>query len=137
MRSRTLAAVIMLIFSALTVTYAQRRWGRGLPIDEEDNPVPMPADAAEKTEYAFGRLKYPSLRGGPGGIWAMRGSWYIDYPKADRTFVQGLRRLSRVHTRSVEQVVSMDEDDPAKAMFNWPSAIVTGRPIIKGVFAPA
>jgi hypothetical protein len=48
--------------------------------------------------------------------WRGGGSWAIDYPKADRQFVQGVRRLTRIHTRSVEQVVDLDTDD----IYNWP-----------------
>lgn len=78
----------------------------------EDNPAPMPADAGEKTEFTFARLMYASGRWG----WGYRGSWPTDYPKADRQFVQGVRRLTRIHTRSVEQVVDLDSDE----IFNWP-----------------
>ena len=78
----------------------------------EDDPAPVPPDAYEKTEWAFARLMYPS---GPYGRWG-RGSWPTDYPKADRQFVQGVRRLTRIHTRSSEQVVDLDSDE----IFNWP-----------------
>ncbi|MEO7649293.1 MAG: DUF4159 domain-containing protein, partial [Bryobacteraceae bacterium] len=76
--------------------------------------VPEPADAGEKTEWAFGRLRYPS--GNYGRYWG-RGSWATDFPKADRQFVQGVRRLTRLHTRSVEQVV---DPDAADEIFRWP-----------------
>ncbi|HWQ53121.1 MAG TPA: DUF4159 domain-containing protein [Bryobacteraceae bacterium] len=78
----------------------------------EDNPSVVPPDANEKTEFAFARLMYPSGRWG----WGRRGSWPTDYPKADRQFVQGVRRLTRIHTRSTEQVVDLDSDE----IFNWP-----------------
>ena len=81
--------------------------------DEEDNPAPIPADANEKTEFAFARLRYASIRGSY--RW-FRGGWATDYPKADRQFVQGVRRLTSVHTRSVEQVVDLDSDE----IYNWP-----------------
>lgn len=113
MRVRTvLTASITLVFLA-GVIYAQFRGGRGGFRDEED--VPIPADANEKTEWAFARLQYPSYRGGS-GYWGVRGSWTTDYPKADRQFVQGVRRLTRLHTRSMEQVVNLDSDE----IFNWP-----------------
>jgi hypothetical protein len=54
---------------------------------------------------------YPSWRFG-----YRRSSWATDYPKADRQFVQGVRRLTRLHTRSTEQVVSLDNDE----VFDWP-----------------
>ena len=81
--------------------------------DEEDNPAPIPADANEKTEFAFARLRYASIRGSY--RW-FRGGWATDYPKADRQFVQGVRRLTRINTRSVEQVVDLDSDE----IYNWP-----------------
>jgi hypothetical protein len=88
---------------------------------EEDNPAPVPPDATEKTEFVFGRLRYGSSRGGYYG-W---GGWATDYPKADRQFLQGLRRLTRIHTRSVEQVVDMESDE----IFNYPwlYAVEVGR----------
>src|SRR5438105_2334323 len=79
---------------------------------EEDNPSPLPADAYEKTEWAFARLMYPSSSYG----WNPSGTWPTDFPKADRQFVQGVRRLTRLHTRSTEQVVDLDTDE----IFNWP-----------------
>lgn len=78
----------------------------------EEDPAPVPSDAYEKTEWAFARLMYPSGRFG----WGYRGSWTTDYPKADRQFVQGVRRLTRIHARSTEQVVDLDTDE----IFNWP-----------------
>lgn len=88
----------------------------------DDEPVPTPADAGEKTEWAFGRLRYSS--GGGGRRWG-RGSWATDYPKADRQFVQGIRRLTRLHTRSVEQVVSIDSD-PEMFGTPWLYAVEVG-----------
>jgi hypothetical protein len=111
-RRRGFITAIVLAAAALSVMYAQRGfrpfWG------EEDNPAPIPPDANEKTEFAFARLRYPSFRGGY--YWRGPGSWATDYPKADRQFVQGVRRLTRLHTRSVEQVVDLDGDE----VYNWP-----------------
>lgn len=102
-----------------TVLYAQR--GFRSRFGDEDNPAPIPPDATEKTEYVFGRLRYGSYGGGYRG----RGSWGTDYPKADRQFLQGVRRLSRVHTRSMEQVVDIDSDE----IYNYPwlYAVEVGR----------
>lgn len=80
-----------------------------------EEEVPIPPDATEKTEWAFARLQYPSFRGGA-GYWGVRGSWSTDYPKAERQFVQGVRRLTRLHTRSMEEVVNLESDE----IFNWP-----------------
>src|SRR5262245_43228543 len=97
---------ILVCFTAL---FAQR--GLRQFFDEDEGNLPLPLDAAEKTEYTFARLRYPS-----GPFYGYRGYWTIDYPKADRQFVQGVRRLTRVHTKSVEHVVSLDDDD----IFNYP-----------------
>ena len=37
--------------------------------------------------------------------------WTQDYPRADRHFSQAVRRLTRMHVRSVEQPVNLDEGD--------------------------
>jgi hypothetical protein len=37
--------------------------------------------------------------------------WTQDYPRADRHFSQALRRLTRIHVRSVEQPINLDEGE--------------------------
>lgn len=78
---------------------------------EMQNPAEDPPDWAEKAEYKFARLRYRSARGG----WR-RSSWGTDSNKAERQFVQGVRRLTRIHTSSVEQIIDADSDD----VYNWP-----------------
>jgi hypothetical protein len=96
-----------------SVVFGQRQL---IPLpDEEDHPSIIPPDANEKTEFVFGRLRYPSFKGG-NDFWRMRGNWTIDFPKADRQFVQGVRRLTRLHVRSVEEVVNMEGDQ----IFDYP-----------------
>ena len=77
---------------------------------EMQNPVDDPPDAREKAEYAFARLRYRGLRG------YRRSRWGTDSNKAERQFVQGVRRLTRIHTRSVEQIIDVDSDE----IFKWP-----------------
>ena len=78
---------------------------------EMQNPVDDPPDAYEKTEWAFARLRYRSGSGRWRG-----GSWGTDSNKAERQFAQGVRRLTRVHTRSVEEIIDIDSDE----VYNWP-----------------
>jgi hypothetical protein len=83
--------------------------------------IPMPPDWQEKTEWAFARLMYP-----PGPLNGYRGrdlDWHVgislwtqDFPRADRHFSQAMRRLTRIHVRSVEQPVNLDEGDAG----DWP-----------------
>ncbi len=99
----------------------------------EYNDFPVPSDYQEKTEWAFARLMYPSASfGGRGfgrgfgyggygrsnGDWTKGYTWWSqDYPRADRHFVQAMRRLTRIHVRSVEQPVNLDDGDD---VYNWP-----------------
>jgi hypothetical protein len=85
--------------------------------------VPLPADYQEKTEFAFARLMYPPGEGGINGYYGRDLDWHIgvsdwtqDFPRADRHFALAVRRLTRLHTRSAEQCVNLDEGDE----FDWP-----------------
>jgi hypothetical protein len=44
-------------------------------------------------------------------------SWTQDYPRADRHFATALRRLTRIHVRSVEQPSNPEDRDD---FYNWP-----------------
>lgn len=83
------------------------------------NPAEDPPDAWEKTEFAWGRLRYRSSRG---GLWGGRARWGVDANKSDRQFIQGLRRLTRIHARSVEQIVNAASDD----VYDWPWLYAVG-----------
>jgi len=108
MRLTLLCGALLLGISLLAF---QGRFGRfRYEVDNDD--APFPPDGNEKTEFVFARLRYPSVR----FAWGFRGNWATDYWKADRQFVQGVRRLTRIHTRSVEQVVDLDSDE----IYNWP-----------------
>jgi hypothetical protein len=98
----------------------------------EYNDFPIPPDYQEQTEWVFARLMYPNMPGvhgrsfggfgrfrGGAGDWTQGGRgvfWTMDYPRSDRHFAQALRRLTRLHVRSVEQPVNLDEGD----QFDWP-----------------
>jgi hypothetical protein len=98
----------------------------------EYNTFPLPADAHEKTEWVFARLMYPPAPTarfgyrGRGWEWSQgMSSWTQDYPRADRHFSAALRRLTRIHVRSAEQPVNLDDGDD---VYNWPFlyAVQTG-----------
>ena len=87
--------------------------------------IPLPPDFGEKTEFVFCRLMFP---GGPLDGYQQTGRftgdyhrglslWTQDYPRADRHFLEALRRLTRIHARSVEQVVDLEAGDD---VYNWP-----------------
>ena len=84
--------------------------------------ITLPPDFGEASEWAFARLMYP---GGWNDGYAGREDywtegtalWTQDFPRADRHFSEALRRLTRVHVRSVEQAVNLDDGDD---VYNWP-----------------
>jgi hypothetical protein len=86
------------------------------------DPVDDPPDANVKAEFAFGRLRYHSGYGGRGG---RRGGWGIDANRADRAFAIAMRRLTRVDTRSVEEVIDVDEGPLLD--YPWIYAVEVGR----------
>ncbi len=99
-------------------------WGqkpfREYPGVEYEN-FPLPSDYKDKTEWVFGRLMYPAVptygfRGNPD--WKHgAANWTIDYPRSDRHLSEAIRRLTRVHVRSVEQPIDLDDGDD---VFNYP-----------------
>jgi hypothetical protein len=110
----------------LSAVYAAQRPFRVYPSMEPYDDVELPPDFQEPSEWIFARLMYPQhprarfggYRRFGGGDWREGAtSWTQDYPRADRHFAQALRRLSRVHVRSVEQPVNLDDGDDA---FNYP-----------------
>ena len=102
---------------------------RVYPSMERYDDIPLPPDFQEKTEWVFAPPDVPpapprafrpltSRRFGGGFDWRQGfTSWTQDYPRADRHFAAALRRLTRVHARSVEQPVNPDDRDD---FYNWP-----------------
>ncbi len=109
----------------VTALYAFQRPFRQFISMEAYDAIELPSDYQEKTEWVFGRLMYPQHPRARFGRfrfgrldWREGGtSWSQDYPRADRHFSQALRRLTRLHVRSVEQPVNLDEADD---VYNWP-----------------
>lgn len=102
----------------------QQPW-RLYPSMEPYDEVETPPDFQEKTEWVFARLMYPPHPNARFGRWFRgsvdwregRTSWTQDYPRADRHLAMALRRLTRLHVRSVEQPVNLDDGDE---VYNWP-----------------
>src|SRR5579863_10593385 len=87
----------------------------------EYNDFPVPSDSQQKTEWTRARLRYPDIAGFPNAYYRdgrqFPGYWTMDYPRSDRHLLAGVRRLTRIDTRSVEQVVDLDGTDD---IYNWP-----------------
>lgn len=125
----TSAAIALLTFFG--VLYAQNplRLDRPGPAPFKQWPAieyddfPLPQDWNQKADWTRARLRYPDILGYPNrplyyqGGRPFPGYWTMDYPRSDRHLLQGVRRLTLIDTRSVEQVVSLDGTDE---IFNWP-----------------
>jgi hypothetical protein len=115
---RRAVVIALLLLGALA---AFQRPFREFP-GNEYNDFPLPRDWQDKSEWAFGRLMYPPANYGRRGFrnrgdWTQgSSSWTTDYPRSDRHFSEAMRRLTRVHSRSVEQPVNLDEGD----QYDWP-----------------
>src|SRR5579872_26343 len=112
MRLRSALALLIAGLAAWGVLQAQRPF-KEYPGTEYEN-FPLPPDYQEKTEWTRARLRYPSVYGNRRGLDL---NWTIDYPRSDRHLLEGVRRLTRINTRSVEQVVDLDGTDD---VYNWP-----------------
>jgi Domain of unknown function (DUF4159) len=108
-------------FAVISAVSAFQRPFREYP-GVEYQKFDLPRDYQEKTEWVFARLMYPPVGRIQGGFelygsWKEGGSnWTMDYPRSDRHLSQAVRRLTRVHVRSAEQPVNLDEGDA----WDWP-----------------
>jgi Domain of unknown function (DUF4159) len=123
-RATTIVAALTLL---VPIALAEQREFRVYPSFEYQANVELPPDYKEQTEFVVGRLMYPPYQYGRfsrfgGGDWTQGGtSWAVDYPRGDRDFARLLRRITRVHVRSVEQPVNLDDKDD---VYYWPFMIM-------------
>ena len=112
MTARTRFCLVLCgIAASVTALYAFQREFRVYASLEGYDNVPLPDDYRVPAEFVFARLMYPQHPNarfgryrwgsalhplGEGGT-----SWTQDYPRADRHFAQAMRRLTRIHARSV------------------------------------
>jgi Domain of unknown function (DUF4159) len=119
MRLRTRLAIGSLGLAALGVLWAQKPFKEWPAIEYENFPIPE--DARRPAEWTRARLRYPDITGysltGSGRFQGFAGYWTMDYPRSDRHLLEGVRRLTRIDSRSVEQVVELDGGDD---IYNWP-----------------
>ena len=119
--------------SALGTLWGFHRPFREFPgVEYRIGDISLPPDWQEPSEWVFARLMYPpspyrrgGFRFGGGSDWTEGFSiWTQDYPRADRHFAPALRRLTRIHVRSVEQPVNLDDGDVFD--FPWLYAVQAG-----------
>jgi hypothetical protein len=118
MRVRSTIALSVVGIATISALLAQRPF-REYPAIEYGN-FPLPHDFFEKHEWTRARLRYPDVTGYPSQSQygpEFPGYWTMDYPRSDRHLLAGVRRLTRIDSRSVEQVVDLDGTGE---IFNWP-----------------
>ncbi len=112
--------------SALLVLFAALLQGSGgtAARQEPDEDEPRRTVTSERHEFRFTRAVYSGYGFGYGGY--RRGSWATDYPKADRQFLMGVRRLlSHLDLSGDENAVALD--DPELRRFPFLYAAEVGR----------
>lgn len=120
---RIALALAFLGLSVWGVLQAQRPFREWPAIEYEGFQIPPGWE--KKTEWTRARLRYPDITGYPqfapryqnGELFP--GYWTMDYPRSDRHLLEGVRRLTRIDVRPVEQVVELDGSDD---IYNWPAA---------------
>lgn len=118
MRLRTAFAVGFLGLAAWSVLRAQKPFKEWPAIEYVD--FALPGDYQDKHEWTRARLRYSDITGYPNRSYygpSFPGYWTMDFPRSDRHLLAGVRRLTRIDTKSVEQVVSLDGSDD---VYNWP-----------------
>lgn len=118
MRPRSLLFLVFAYMGAWGVLLAQKPFHDYVgetPTEYRVGEVPLPSDWNEPHEWTRARLRYTSVGvlHNPDTGWM---SWATDYPLGDRHFQEGIRRLTRIDTTSVEHVVEFGDDD----IYNWP-----------------
>jgi hypothetical protein len=87
----------------------------------DQGPWPFsPSAPSERHEFTFARAAYS----GRGRGWG-RGSWSVDFPKADRQFLIGVRRLTRIDAYAGQFAVRLD--DPELMRYPFLYAVEVGR----------
>jgi hypothetical protein len=108
------------VFTLFTTLHAQKPFREYPAIEYSD--FPLPPDYKEPAEFVFARLMYPPASTAQfdrsrGRWYEGMSSWTQDYPRADRHFLEAIRRLTRLNARSVEQAINLDDEDD---VFNYP-----------------
>ncbi|HLW75949.1 MAG TPA: DUF4159 domain-containing protein [Bryobacteraceae bacterium] len=118
MRLRPLVFLVLAGFATWGILLAQRPF-QAYETAEPHAVFDIPPDWNRPAEWTRARLMYHSPFTGPhGDVGAGYRRWTIDYPRSDRLLLQGIQRLTRIDTRSVEQSVPLDGTDE---VYNWPT----------------
>jgi hypothetical protein len=116
------ALVVLGLVTTWGVLRAQLPFNLPRPFREypgyEYNNFPIPDDYMDKHDWTRARLHYSSPFNAH-GVYPPDNynRWTVDYPRSDRHLLAGVRRLTRIDTKSVEQPVDLDGEED---VYNWP-----------------
>jgi hypothetical protein len=102
-----ISAFILLALLGWMCVYARPEGTPRILRPTQNQPFPQTGDP----EFTFARLVYTGL-----GPWGYYKAWYTDWPKADRQFILGVRRLTNI--RVAEQGKTIPATDPE--IFRYP-----------------
>ncbi len=104
-----LLSLLFLLTSFAQIGDSQRPGSRQRRIRSGDLPQNAIKKTAPKGEFAFARLVYE-------GGWGTN-NWTTDAPKADVTFVAGLKRLTNIHVTSTPFFIPLTSEEIFKYPF--------------------
>jgi len=107
-------ALLTVLLAGAAFLYAQKPFQQYRNTVEDYSDYPLPSNWDKPAEWVFARLKYRDIARFQYGTDLY---WTMDYPRGDRHLAEGVRRLTSVDVRSVEQVVELDGSDD---IYNWP-----------------
>lgn len=107
----SLTGILLAQFQGYPGGYPGYSPGHGI-IDMDGESFP-PENPKEKAEWTFARFRYDL--GDEFGNYGFQ-RWAADYPKSDRQFIPGVKRLTRIDARSTEHIVDANSDE----LFNYP-----------------
>jgi hypothetical protein len=103
------AKFLPLLFLAIPLFVAAQGYREAGGIIDMDGERFPPEDPHEKAEWIFARFHY-DMGGFQYGRFRFQ-RWAADYPKSDRQFVVGVKRLTRLDARSKEHVIDAKSDE--------------------------
>jgi hypothetical protein len=105
-----LRILVLLALVALSSGLLAFQRGGYIEMDGES----FPPDGTEKVEWIFSRFHYSASN--QFDYFGVFHRWAADYPKSDRQFLMGVRRLTRIDTRPTGQVLDAD----SRELLNYP-----------------